>query len=434
VPPALEALAEASLVHAQTIAGETRFTLLETLRDFALEQLAARGEMEAVQRRHADYVQRLAEAAYEQLLGPDQAHWSERVAAELDNVRVAIRWASQQHRIETCLRIATGVFRFCWQRGLLREGLSWFETAFSHRDAAPLDVQSRAFRAAGVLALGLSDYTHARCWTEEAVATGRQAGDAYLVAAASTNLGLVLKDQGEWELASTHLAEAITLNRALEGKPHAVKFPLVILAGLFARMGKLAEAGQLYEESLRHNRQLGDVEGTANSLYGLALAAGARGDYGSARQLGEESLRLYGSLNHQFGIGWAHSCLGNILRDTRDYGEALVHYQRSLRIWLEREDTVSAASVLEDFSLLLVKQDQWPLIARLLGAAAAFREDAHATLTPYEESQRHDVLTACRAAIGEAEFEKAWAAGCALTLGQAVALALSEERSDAGAV
>ncbi|HLF26398.1 MAG TPA: BTAD domain-containing putative transcriptional regulator [Anaerolineae bacterium] len=421
--PALEALTEASLVHAQTIAGETRFTLLETLREFALEQLAARGERDAAQQRHAAYIQQLAEAAYEQLLGPDQAHWSARLAVELDNVRAALCWAGQHRMIETSLRIATGVFRFCWQRGLLREGLSWFEPAFSCRHTAPLDVQSRAFRAAGVLALGLNDYPRAREWMEEAIAAGRQAGDAYLVAAATTNLGLVLKDQGEWESASARLAEAITLNRALEGKPHAVKFALVILASLFIRLGKLAEAGQLYEESLYHNRQLGDVEGAANSLYGLAIAAAARGDYQTARQLGEESLRLYGSLNHQFGMGWAYYCLGNILRDAQDFGEALARYQHSLRIWLEREDAVNAASVLEDLGLLLARQGQWLRLARLLGAAARFREDAHAMLTPYEESRRHNMLRACRAAIGEAAYEAAWAAGRALTLEQAAALA-----------
>jgi predicted ATPase/DNA-binding SARP family transcriptional activator len=421
--PALEALVEASLVQAHLVAGETRFTLLKTIREFALEQLTARGEAEAVQQRHADYVQRLAEAAYEQLLGPNQAAWSARMAAELDNVRAAIRWANRHHRVETCLRIATGMFRFCWQRGLVREALGWFETALQDRTAVPLDVQSRAFRAAGILASGLNDYALARQWLEEAINTGRQAGDAYAFAAAHTNLGLALEAQGEWELACARLSEAIALHHTLVGQPHAVKFPLQGLASVYLRLGRFSEAEPLFQESLAHNRALGDVEGTANSLYGLAVAVSGRGDFQSARELADEALRLYRGLDHQYGLANTHAALGDILREAQDYDAAAAHYQQSLRIWVEREDAVWAANVLEAVGLLLASRGRWRSIARLLGAAASMRENAHAALTPHEESQRQAVLTACRAALGDAAFEAASAAGRALTLEQVGALA-----------
>jgi tetratricopeptide (TPR) repeat protein len=308
----------------------------------------------------------------------------------------------------------------------MREGLSWFEPAFSRRHEVPLDVLSRAYRAAGILAWGLNDGARARRWHEEAIATGRRAGQAYEVAMATSNLGLVLKDQGEWDLASARLAEAVELSRALQGDPHAVRFAQVVLGGLYVRLGKLAVAGQLYQEALDHNRQLGDVEGAANALYGLAITAAACGDYEPARQMAQESLGMYRSLNHQYGMGMAHYYLGNILRDAQETGPAQEHYYSSLRLWMEREDTVNAAPVFEDFCQLLARQGQWLRLARLLGAAAAIREEAHALLTPFEQGQRDRVVTACRAAIGEPAFENAWAEGSSLTMARAVALALED--------
>jgi predicted ATPase/DNA-binding SARP family transcriptional activator len=422
--PVLEQLVEHSLVQAHEAAGQTRYSLLETLREFALEQLEASGAAQAARQRQAAWAQALAEAAYQQLLGPDQARVSAELAAELDNLRAALRWAEEQCQVEASLRIATGLFRFWWQRGLLREGLAWFEPALAGRSVAPLEVQSRALRAAGILALGLNDFERARAWMEDAIRTGREAGDAYAVAAATTNLGLVFQEQGEWEQASQRLAKALALNRALPGQPHAVKFPLVVLAGLLLRMGRPEEAGQLYAEALRHNRELGDAEGTANSLYGLAVAAGARGDFDQARSLGEESLELYASLNHQAGQGMARHHLGNILRDAGQAAEAAAHYAESLRICLAREDAVDASLLFDDWAPLLGSQGRWPLAARLLAAAARLRHDAGARLTDHEHSRHLRTRDDCRQALGEAAFSEAWVEGEGLSLAEAVAEAV----------
>jgi predicted ATPase/DNA-binding SARP family transcriptional activator len=424
VRSALEALVEASLAQTQTAAGETRFTLLEVMREFALEELTRSGEAAAARERHATFMAGLAAAAYDQLLGPQQAAWSARIAAEIDNVRAAIRRSLQTRDFARALAIATGVWRFCWQRGLLREGLGWFEAALAERQSVPLLAQSNALRAAGVLAWGLSDHDRARPWLEEAIVTGQASGDEYATAAAVTNLGLVLRNQGEWELASERLEEAIARNRALAGRPHAVKFPLGILAGLCVRLGRWDEASALYEESLQHNRELGDVEGTADTLAGLALAAGGRRQYAAGRQLAEEAIKLYSSLNHQYGLGLSLGALANIMRDTGAWQAAHEHYRHSLRIWLEREDAVNGGAVLEEAARLLVAQGQPDLAARLAGAAAAIRAEAKARPTPYEEERQNALLEACREQLGEEAVAAAREAGGRLTLAQAGTLAL----------
>jgi predicted ATPase/DNA-binding SARP family transcriptional activator/Tfp pilus assembly protein PilF len=412
---ALEELVENSLVIRRDLAGGTRYGLLETLREFGAERLQAQEDAVAVRNRHLAYYVTMAERAYTALLGPDQAGWGQRVLAELDNLRAAVAWAEHQGQVEPVLRIATGVFRLFWQCGLMREGLSWFEPALARRHEAPLDVQSRALRAAGVLAWSLSDYPRAVAWNEAAIDTGRQLGSADLISAATTNLGLVLKEQGEWERANAVLAEAVALNRAVPDQPHRVKFALVIRAGLLLRLGKWVEAEAAYAEALSHNRAVGDVEGTANALYGLAVTASARGEVEPARRGCAESLALYTSLNHQYGIGWVHYHWGLIELDAGDLDRADALLQHSLRIWLEREDEANAAHVLDALAQVLGRRGRWGRAAQWLSAADRIRSERQATLTPFEAESRAALIQQARAALGPTAFEAAWAAGRAST-------------------
>jgi tetratricopeptide (TPR) repeat protein len=200
--------------------------MLETIHEFALEQLLAPGE-EADQtgRRHAEYFARLSMTAYTELLGPEGTRWLARLTAEQDNVRAAFRRAMDQGSFETALRLATGVWRFHWMRGYLREGLERLETALAHGALAPLALQSQAMRAAGTLAVGLSDYARARRWLEQAAEAGRRLPDPRLVQAALTNLGFALFEQGDVEAAGPCLEESLALARR-DANPYTIKFPL----------------------------------------------------------------------------------------------------------------------------------------------------------------------------------------------------------------
>ncbi|HRF49690.1 MAG TPA: BTAD domain-containing putative transcriptional regulator [Anaerolineales bacterium] len=408
---ALEQLLETSLVTARGGPDEIRFGLLETVREFGAARLRACDDVTEIRDRHLVYYVALAERAYVELIGPEQARWGQRVFSELDNLRAAVAWARHQDRVEPVLRIATGVFRFFWQRGLMREGLSWFEPALAQRQAAPLDVQSRALRTASVLAWSLSDYARAVAWSEAAIDTGRQAGSADLNSAAMTNLGLVLKEQGEWERANAILAEAVALNRAIPDQPHRVKFALVIRAGLLLRLGDWVEAEKAYAEALSHNRTVGDVEGTANALYGLAVTASLRGEIEQARRLCAESLALYTSLNHQYGIGWVHYHWGMIELNAGELGRADALLEHSLGIWLAREDEANTAHVLDGLAQVLGRRECWGPAAQWLCTAERIRLDCQATLTPFETRQRVALIEQARAALGPDAFETACAIG-----------------------
>lgn len=422
-PPALEALHQASLVQQQTIAGETRFVMLKTLREFALEQLTLGKEADQARQRHAEYFAWLAMMAYKEMLSPKGARWLAQLTAEQDNVRQAFRWAMYEGCFEIALQLATGVWRFHWTRGFLGEGLERLETALAFGTLAPLELQSQAMRAAGTLAMALSDYARARQWLEKAVEAGRRLSDLGLVQAALTNLGFALFEQGEMEAANRCLEESLTLARR-DDNPYNIKFPLGLLGSLHFRLGNFSQSQVHYEESLRLNRACQDTEGTANALRGLAQVINTQGDPQYARQLAEEALDLHTTLNHQLGLGLVHSVLGAIARNQGDYAEALQQYKRCLTLWINRENAVNSAFVFDDIAQTLSRLGDPTQVVKLMSAAAAIREGAKVKLTAYEQANREDISTLCCAALSPERFTSAWAEGQALTLEQAINLAL----------
>lgn len=427
VLPVLETLNDASLIFTHESSNTTRYMCLQTIGEFALATLTARGELDCAQQRHADYFLALGDAALTELLGPNQAEWSARIAAEHDNLRAALRWAISHDANETALRIASGIWRFWWQRGFLREGSDWLEAALIDRDKVALDVQARALRAAGVLAMGLNEYPRSRLRLEESLVIARQIGATYDAAAAMTNLGLVLREQGDLEAACAYLEQSVALQRTFDN-PRSVKFPLIILAGLHGRAGNIAQAEAMYTECLHINQEVGDLEGTANALYGIAWVANAQADYRRARTWCEDAMALYNSLDHQFGLGWCYYLMGDIARDQKDLAEALVHYRYCLSIWIKREDIVSSAQVIDDIAMLFSRLHQPSAAVRLMGAAQAMRERVNATLTRAEQAAHERVLATCREQLGLSAYRTAWSDGRALRPKQAVALALLGEQ------
>jgi predicted ATPase/DNA-binding SARP family transcriptional activator len=423
VMPLLESLHDTSLLHTRRDHGNTRFYQLETIREFAGEQLATNGEAEIATERFIAYFVQLANEAYVQLLGSEQATWSTRLAAEQDNIRAALRRALDTHRIEAILRIATGTWRFWWQRGNLREALGWLETGLAEPEQAPPLVRTRALRAAGVLAMGLSEYGQARRLLEEAAEVALHANAIYDHGSARTNLGMVLREQGDFKAACAYLEQSAALMRTLED-PRLVKFPLIILASLYVRMGKIDQAAALYDECLWLNRDLGDTEGTANALYGIGSIHHARGDYEQARHWCEQGFILYQTLNHQFGAGWCCGLLGNIAYKEGDYEGALAAFRQALTIWMQRGDHVNGARTLEDIAKVMLRMEEPERATRLMAAAIVVYENTEVRLTEPEQVEHDIILAQCRMALGEKDFMAGWQEGRGMTVMEAVAMAM----------
>lgn len=423
VLPVLEMLNQASLLQRQVVADQTRFFLLETIREFALEQLALWDEAATVQQRHAEYFSRFAMSAYRELLRAEAPRWRAWVAAEQENLRAAFRWAQERGMHETALLLTTGVWRFYWMSGYLREALERLEAALAFREHAPLAVQCNALRAAGALATGMNDYPRARRWLEAAVEVAWRLGDQNALQPVLTNLGYTLLQQGELEDARINLEVSLSLAER-SPDPTSAKFPLGLLAGLRLRLGDYEEAQALSKEGLRINQLRQDTEGTADALRTLGTIVNAQGDVMRARQLGEEALALHRSLNHHFGMGLDHALLGDVARAQGDYAGSLAEYRRCLDLWQDRENVMYTSFVLDSVAQALSRTGAPDRATTLLGAAAAIRERAGIKLTANEQASCDETMRACRAALGDAGADAARDAGRALTLAQAIDLAL----------
>lgn len=177
--PALDTLAElldSSLLQRAMVAGVVRFTMLETVREYGLEQLVASGEAEPARRRHAAYFLGLVQEAQLHLRGPEAPSWLDRLEADHDNFRAALEWSLAEDP-EMALGLAAALWRFWWMRGHLREGRAWLERALQAGEGVAAPARAAALTAAGELAERHTDYAAASAWYEAALALWRDLGD-----------------------------------------------------------------------------------------------------------------------------------------------------------------------------------------------------------------------------------------------------------------
>jgi non-specific serine/threonine protein kinase len=216
----LAALVDQSLVQQREEGGEPRFGMLHVIREYALEQLEASGEAEALRRAHAAELVVLVERAEPLLTGPEAGAWLERLEREHDNLRAALGWAQARGETETGLRLVAALWRYWEARGHLREGRTWAQGMLAlgstaeagHADAV---VRARALYAGGVLAMWQGDHAAAGTWLEQAETLGRAAGDLRTAARALNGLGVAASNQGDTERAAAYFERSLALMRTV---------------------------------------------------------------------------------------------------------------------------------------------------------------------------------------------------------------------------
>ncbi len=194
--------------------------------------------------------------------------------------------------------------------------------------------------------------------------------------------------------------------------------------------GDDGSAQAFYEESLTIFREIGDLRGIATSLNGLGHVSYDQGDYGSARTFYEESLTIFREIGDLRGIALSLNNLGFVSSSQGDYSSARTFYEESLTIFREIGDRRSIALSLEVFARLAAKNSRSEQDAVLWGAAEALRRQIGAPLPPDEREEHERDVAQMRQSLGEEAFSAAWVAGGAMTLEQAIALALEQEGNE----
>ncbi|MGA8036036.1 MAG: protein kinase [Candidatus Acidiferrales bacterium] len=421
----MASLVNKSLVQQQEQGSDdTRFVMLETIREYAREKLQASAEADVTRRAHAAYCLVLAEEDVAEQNAGDGPGWLERFAAEHDNFRAALEWLIETGNAEWGLRLGAGLFRFWESRDYLAEGRDWLGKLLALPGAAaPTKPRLRALFAAGVLATEQGDYRAADTQLGESLGVAHQLHDKQGVAVALNALAVVARDQGSLPVADSLFEESLVLWREL-GDQRAVARGLSNLASIAKLTGDYPRVRSLHAECLAIFRELGDRTGVAWSLNYQGDAARFQGDFELAEDLCQQALEIFQDAGDRWGVAATLADLGTLAREQNELAAARSRYVESLNAFGELAHKRGVARLLECFACTSVAQSQPERALRQAGAAAALRKAMGAPLTPQEQAKLEANLRPARTTLGDAAGTKAWLQGWAAPIEKIVEEAL----------
>jgi predicted ATPase/DNA-binding CsgD family transcriptional regulator len=399
----LTVLAEQSLVvPAGTDAdAEPSFGMLETVRQYAHEQLEAGGELHAAKRAHADYFTALAEHAEPALRGPGQRSWRHRLEAEHDNLRAALRWLLDVRGHEQALQLAGALGHFWWLRGSLTEGGQWLEEALATASDAAPPIRLRALLETGLMLAAREDIIRLRALLEA---------------------GLMLAAREELAAAIAASRDALTLAQA-HADPHALAQVLTTLGVVSSATGDLTAGERNFRDALARWEELGDTYYAARTLGALAGLAFLRGDWREAEQLWVSALARFQGIGELVEAVYYRFAIAITRMQAGDRSAAVAPIRDGLgesRAFQERWLVAAGAEA----TLLLVGEDaDLEGRARLLGTADALAK-ATGFKTGFLSAATGLSLTPVREQIEREGMQQAYREGRALGIDDTAALAL----------
>jgi len=409
--------------------------MLETIREYALEKLAASGEKPLTKRAHAAYCLVLAEEEAAEQSGAEGTEWLEHFGLEHDNFLAGLDWLTETGDADWGLRLGTALFRFWETREYLAEGRGRLGKLLKLPGAAaPTKTRARALFAAGVLAAEQGDYVSADALLRESLDISRELRDQQGAAVSLNALAVNARDRGDFATARSLFEDSLALWREL-GDQKAVARSLSNLASVVKMQGDYASARSLYGECLLIFQGLGDRTGVAWSMNNQGDVAHDQGDSATARTLYEGALSIFRELGDRWGIAGTLADLGSLAREQGNCASARSLYRESIKVFRELEHKRGIARLLECFACSAAVEQEAERSLRLAGAAAALRQNIGAPLTMAEQAKLEGSLQAARQALTNTAGTTAWLEGWALPVEKAIDEVLMPEtasRSDQG--
>jgi predicted ATPase/DNA-binding CsgD family transcriptional regulator len=404
---ALAALIDHGLVQRPVETGPaSRPRLLETIREFALEELARSGEEDDVRAAHAAFYVALARAGDGEGLEPEQA-----------NLRAAMRWYLARDDQDGALALAAAASAFWLSRGHLTEGRRWLEQALAIGDGPPTAARARASIAAGLLAYHQADYAVAASHLQRGLDQCRERRDEAGIAPALAALALARTRAGELAPA-LHLAEeALAAYRRLDDEAGVAR-SLETLGRVLWIRGDYEQARAQLQESRAVARRLGARDVAARASQGLGYVALNDGDLESADTLLEESLAEFRELGDRWWALRGTCALGHVAARRGAHAAARLQFQQGLETARALGDPMLEAACLEG----LAGAHGPVMAARLLGAAESLRERAGAAWPAFVHADSERSAARARRALGDERFAAEWAGGRATDPAEIVVL------------
>jgi non-specific serine/threonine protein kinase len=470
----LDELLERSLVYVYDTGGVPRYGMLETVRQYGLQQLERVGEVGQLRDQHLSWYVRLAEQAAPALLGPEQAAWLARLEREHDNMRAALQWALDRGMSAHGLELAAGLWQFWRSHRLhLGEGRRWLAAVLAlpadKDDPTVMALRAMALEGAAWLAEDEHDFAQASAWFAESSAARHALGQDERTTRLVINEAMEARARGDYARATQLLEESLASHRTLGNRESitrgGVGLSLSRLALVLAEQGEYTRATALYEECVALHRELGDREGMAYALLGLADIARDQGDTERMGAYCGESLAIFRELGHTL-VGFALNNLalaayldGDLalagrraeeseaffrqLQAEPNLAEVLITVGRVRGAQGDAEAAQAAlaealslawgkgprwvvAAALEELGMQAVRQGQELHGILLLSGAAALRQAMGTPVRPADRHTLEDALAATRATLGSLSFADAWATGQTLLTEQIVARVIAQ--------
>ncbi len=469
VKHAISTLANANLIVKETGSnGEPRWSMLETIREYAAERLAIAEQTAETAKRHAQFFLAFAESAAPHLSGPHQVGWLDRLERDRANLHAALEWAVERGEAEIALRLGGALHLFWYKQGWLIEGRSWLKRALALPAALTVapSVRQIALHGASVLAWSHADFEQAQHLAEESHSLAREIGHRSAIASALHVLANVATDTSDYARAVALHEQTLGLRRDL-GDRAGVAASLNNLGRVAYYRGAAAQAVKYYQESLALQRELGDQFGIAlalNNLGGalaenlqdldgaacllqesLALSRepGAKffltpytianlgrvalyaGDYEGAKSILTESLTVAREIESRTGIAFAQLQLAQLAVDRGEPDHATKPLRESLTLQREFPEKGVAIRFLVVAANVLQSTRKTERAAILLGAVDGLSQSVGICLPPAYQRQYQTIALSIRMELDEGSCREAWLRGNTMTINQAFDFALA---------
>ncbi|MDQ3655349.1 MAG: LuxR C-terminal-related transcriptional regulator [Chloroflexota bacterium] len=463
------ALIDQSLVERIEGVDETRFRMLETIREFGLARLAERGELVAARDAHAAFFKEMAVQAQAGLRGPNQAWWLKRLEAEHGNLREAMSWLTTTDRIPEAVELFSQIVyfmlihaHFSEGRQLLEDWLARTELAHRTRTRAlallagglltvnlgepasaigslreaselfrELDDRGMTMFSLNVLTFAYStsgDIERARTTNDQSLPMAREVGDARDLALALTHLAHICWDEGDSHRAHQVFEEGLAVARRADDA-WMVANTLISLGLMALDIDEdLGHAQRLFDESRTIQEGLGDKRSLPVTHNNLAAVARAQGDL----ELAKAHLRMSSSIAQETGQtmseAYAHLDLSAVARLQHDLERSAWELRRALSLFQQAPHPSDIADCLGELAAMALAAGDAPQAARFLGASDSLLRDGEASLRmSWPPGEHARLIEQARALLGETPFLRFHAEGRGWSMDDALAVALAYE-------
>jgi predicted ATPase/transcriptional regulator with XRE-family HTH domain len=400
-----------------------RFSMLETIREYAREQLEKSQTFREVQQAHLTYFLNWVEELEPQLHGFEQTRWANLLELEHDNLRAALQFSLAEEKVELASRLGLGLNWFWYIHSHVTEGRRWLHKILSlasksgdsvqaallrvagqlahvqgdYQHSIPLLEQSidqyrqlgdslnlaLALRMRGVSALNTSDYTKALALLEEALRLFRKLDHQWGITMTLTRLGQLRYEQGQFDIVRQLLNEAVEVAQS-QGDKAALGYAELGLGWLELALGNYEPVQALADSGLGRAQSLGDQNLIAWNLWNKAGASLGQGLYLAAHTFAVQSYNIWLSIDDKMGLALSLTRQGAIAAAQRQFSKAQGLYRRALKLWYEQKSLLFFAICLEGLALVAKGQNQLKQMVCLWSSAVHLRELAGTPLAPTE--------------------------------------------------